>query len=366
MPFAVPFTRSFIAARAAWSVREGAILRITTDTGHIGTGEIAPLPSHGTLSLADQLAQLERLAPRLCGRRVDDLPEAVMAALGEDIAHAPLRCAIETAALDAAARAAGRSVARLLAACPATSVDVNAVIDATGAKDAAEAAGRAVSHGFRTVKVKVGTVRSMAGEVARVAAVRDAIGTATGLRLDANGAWSEQRAVETLRAIEGCAIEVVEQPVPASHIDALARVRAAVPQPIAADESVTGIESVRAIIDQRAADTLVVKLPVVGGPLRAMEVSMLAQGAGLGVIVTSAIESGIGVAAALHVAAALPQTTPACGLATLDLLSHGLIKGDLPVEAGVMHVPATRGLGVTIDENALDHYATSAERIVRA
>ncbi len=206
----------------------------------------------------------------------------------------------------------------------------------------------------------------MAEEVARVAAVRDAAGPNVRLRLDANGAWTEEQAIATIRAIEQYDIDLVEQPVPPGDIAALHRVRAAVRIPIAADESVGGTDTVRALIDARAVDAIVVKLPVAGGVRRGAETCKLALGAGLGAIVTSALDCGIGVAAALQLAAMLPPASRGCGLATLGLLEDDLIVEELRIADGRMEVPRAPGIGVTLDEDALARYAAGAERVVRA
>jgi len=362
--YEVPFRHVFKTAHDPWRRREGAFVRVVTDTGVAGAGEVAPLPSHGTLSLRDLLAALEREAPHLLGRDIDSLGDVDR--LGTDAKLAPLRCALETAAVDAMARTEGMPAAVLLAGGAASRVRVHAVVDALRTWEAVDAAAQAVAKGFRTLKLKAGAEPTLAEEVTRVAAVRDAIGPGIRLRLDVNGAWSERGAIETLRALDGCAIDLVEQPVPARDIGALARVRSAVPQAIAADESVTGLDAARALIDQKAVDAIVLKLPVVGGPLQAMEIARLAHAAGVGVIVTSAFDAGIGVAAALHVAAATARPTVACGLATLELLEDDLIDPGLPVESGTMRLPSWPGLGTGIDEQALARYATTAESVIQA
>lgn len=365
-PYAVPFARGFATAHGGWRVREGVIVRTVTDRGVVGTGEIAPLPSHGTLPNSGQLSALERIAPHLLGAEIGELGARVDAALGEGTPYAPLRCGVETAALDATARAAGVSVATLLSRDAASHVRVNAVIDAAPCAEAAAAAARAVARGFRDLKLKAGGARDAATEEARVAAVREAAGPGVRLRLDANGAWTEQQAIDMIRSVERYGIELVEQPVPPGDAAALRRVREAVRTPVAADESVTGIAAVRALLDARAVDAVVVKLPVAGGPLRALEIARMAAAAGVDAVVTSAFDAGIGVTAALHVAAARPRPVTACGLATLELLEDDLIDEGLRIDAGDMPVPGAPGLGVTIDERALARYATGPERVVRA
>lgn len=365
-PYAVPLTAEFATAHGGWRLREGAIVRVRTDTGVTGIGEIAPLPSHGTASNAQCLSTLERIATRLLGEDIDALVVKLDALIGEGARYAPLRCGVETAALDALARAEGVSVASLLSKHAVRAVAVNALIDAVACADASAAAERAVACGFRDIKLKAGVARSMPEEVARVAAVRDAAGPDVRLRLDANGAWTEEQAIATIRAIAPYDIDLVEQPVPPGDIAALRRVRAAVATPIAADESVGGVGTVRALVDARAVDAIVVKLPVAGGVRRATESCELALAAGLGAIVTSALDCGIGVAAALQLAAALPPASRGCGLATLGLLEDDLIVEELRIVSGRMEVPVATGIGVTLDEDALARYAAGAERVMRA
>jgi len=365
-PYAVPFAAEFATAQGGWRVREGAIVRLVTDSGVTGFGEIAPLPSHGTMASAELLSMLEGIAPHLIGHDVDTLAARVDDLLGEGVACVPLRCGIEVAALDATARAAGVSAATMLSLRVVRDVRVNAVVDAAACVDAVEAARRAVTRGFGDIKLKVGVAASADSEVARVAAVRHAVGPDIRLRLDANGAWTEARAIEVLRALEPHAIELVEQPVAAGDVASLARVRVAVRTPIAADEGVTGGGAVRDLIDARAVDAIVVKLPVAGGPRRALEMMRLAERAGVGVIVTSALDTGIGVAAALQLATTLAQPARACGLATLDLLEEDFIVEALRISNGHMAVPNALGIGVTLDESALARHAAGPERVVRA
>ncbi|MDE3094506.1 MAG: o-succinylbenzoate synthase [Chloroflexota bacterium] len=365
-PYRIPFVAAVGTAHGAWSVREGAIVQLRTGDGAIGAGDVAPLPSHGTADIAACLALLDDIAPRILGTAIDDVPSRIDALVPDDAPFAPLRCALETALLDATARAAGVSVARLLTPDPARDVAVNALVDAAPCAAAAAAAARARAAGFRDIKLKVGMAASVAEETARVAAVRGAAGPAARLRLDANGAWTEEQAIARIRAMEPYAIDLVEQPIPPGDIFALRRVREAVPVPVAADEGAASLAAVRALIEARAVDAVVVKLPVVGGPRLAREMIALVTAAGVAPVVTSAFESGVGVAAALQLSATLPRPARACGLATLGLLADDLIAEQLRVDGGRMALPGAPGIGVTVDAPALARYAAGAERVVRA
>ena len=228
-------------------------------------------------------------------------------------------------------------------------VPVNATISADTPQLAAQAARRAVENGFRCVKLKVGMMRSLAAECELVGAVRDAIGADTLLRLDANQAWDLDTAIDYIRELERFGLEFVEQPVAAGDLAGLAAVRCAVGTAIAADEPVTGVGAAARIIDHDAADILVIKPMIVGGLRLAIEIIDLALSHEVEPVITTTIDSGVGIAAALHLAASF-EGTRACGLATAELLECDLTSGTPQVHGGEMVCPDTPGLGVEIDE----------------
>ena len=354
-PYSVPFRRALSTSQRRWDAREGIILEIETDAGLTGLGDIAPLPEFVTADVEACLRSIEDVAPRLVGYDVGGVMCAFDAAL-PNVALAPLRCAIESACMDVEAQSVGTSVAALLAASPADAVAVNAI-----AADERKAASAAAA-GYRCIKFKVGAA-TMAEDLAQVAAVRRAIGSDVALRLDANGAWSEGEAIAFLTAIEPSGIEFVEQPIAAGDSGALRRVREAVAVPLAADEDVTSVEAARRVIEASAADVIVVKPAVVGGLRLAIEIIEMATASGAGVVVTSTMESGVGVAGALHVAAA-SRSTYACGLATLELLVDDLVSGGLAVAEGAMALPARAGIGVVLNRSVLARFATAPTREV--
>ncbi len=144
----------------------------------------------------------------------------------------------------------------------------------------------------------------------------------------------------------------MEQPV-ASHlgVETLARVRRSIPMPLAADESVADAATAAALLDAGACDVLVVKPARVGGPRQSVRIARDAAAAGVKVTISTLYESGIGLAAALHVAATVPGDR-AHGLGTGELLVTDLVGGRLRVVRGRMAVPAGTGLGVTLDAAA--------------
>jgi L-alanine-DL-glutamate epimerase-like enolase superfamily enzyme len=159
--------------------------------------------------------------------------------------------------------------------------------------------------------------------------------------------------VEFLPQLAAYDLEYIEQPV-AGMAD-LAQVRRAVDVPIAADECVTDAGTVRELAVLGAADIVVVK-PALLGLRAAVSVVRTAQACGLGVVVTSALDTSIGIAAALHLAATLPDPALPCGLATASLLAGDLARDPLTPRSGWLEVPRGPGLGVQLDTESLQRW----------
>ncbi len=215
-------------------------------------------------------------------------------------------------------------------------VPVNAIVPAVGPEQAHAAV---VRSGCRTAKVKVADhPDSLADDLARVEAVRDALGPAGAVRVDANGAWDVDTAVTAVRALDRAAggLEYVEQP--CATIDELAAVRRRVDVRIAADESIRRADDPLRVAVAGAADVAVLKCAPLGGVARALRV---AEAAGLPCVVSSALETSVGLAAEVALAAALPELEFACGLDTLALLDGDLVADALRPVDGLLVVPRT-------------------------
>ncbi|WP_448062099.1 o-succinylbenzoate synthase [Cellulomonas hominis] len=198
------------------------------------------------------------------------------------------------------------------------------------------------SGGCRTAKVKVAEPgQGLAEEVARLEAVRDALGPDGAIRVDANAGWDVETAVQRLRLLDRAAggLEYAEQPV-ASVAD-LAAVRRAVDVPIAADESIRRTQDPLAVVRAEAADVVVLKVQPLGGVRACLA---LAEQVGLPVVVSSALETSVGLAAGIALAAALPELPYACGLATAQLLTADVVTRSLLPVDGAIPVDLARGV----------------------
>jgi O-succinylbenzoate synthase len=200
-------------------------------------------------------------------------------------------------------------------------------------------------RGFPAVKVKV---RDAAG-VALVRAVREAVGAGVGLRVDANGAWDVDTAVAMIGKLAPFGLEYVEQP--CASLDELAAVRRRVDVPIAADECIRSLDDARELRMRAAADVVVLKQQPLGGVRAALAV---AEAAGVPAVVSSMMETSVGIAAGVALAAALPELPYACGLATPSPLPGDVTHSPLVPVAGALTVRR-----VTPDADLIARYAVN-------
>ncbi len=223
-------------------------------------------------------------------------------------------------------------------------IPVNVTVPAVGPEQA-----RAIvaASTCATAKVKVAEPgQAIADDLARVEAVRDTLGPRGRIRVDANGAWDPDTAASAIRQLDRYGLEYVEQP--CRTLEEMARVRLRVDVPLAADESVRTAEDPLHVANLDAADLVVLKVQPLGGVWAAMEV---AEAAKLPVVVSSAVETSIGIAAGIAFAAALPELPFACGLATVALLEGDVVADPLlPVDGAI----AVRR--PTVDAEALARY----------
>ena len=213
-------------------------------------------------------------------------------------------------------------------------VPVNVTVPAVGPARAYEIV---AASGCRTAKVKVAEPgQREADDLERVAAVRDALdaaGPGGRIRVDANGGWSVEQAVRLLRQLGKYSLEYAEQP--CATLPELARLRRLIDIPIAADESIRKAEDPLRVRAAGAADIVMVKVQPLGGVRAALRV---AEACGLPVVVSSAVDSSVGLAAGVALAAALPELPYACGLATMSLLAGDVTAEPLAESGGVLPV----------------------------
>jgi len=338
--FTLPLESPLSTAAGEITERSGFLVRYD-HRGETGIGEATPLAGW-TESLPDCEGGLERALDAGAG----GAHSAGLLELDADKVPAA-RHGFATALLDADARADGVPLYRWFDdARTVESVPVNATVGDADRETTAERAAAAVDRGFDCLKCKVGA-RSVDEDVARVRAVREAVGDGATLRLDANGAWSSGDAERALERLEPLDVAYVEQPVPADDLAGLADLRGTGVD-VAVDEGLVA-HSMAEVFDADAADVAVLKPMVLGGPGNAQTLALRARDRGIEPVVTTTVDAVVARTAAVHVAAAIPDVAP-CGLATAEMLAADLADDPAPVTDGRIAVPQDPGLGVDCDE----------------
>jgi L-Ala-D/L-Glu epimerase len=327
-----PFESSYGAVRE----RELLSVTITDRAGVSGHGEAAPLPAYDGVRLERVEGALERYREALAAAGERPGAELLELCRSADPLPAAL-AAVDVALWDRAGRLDAAPVASLLSERAAEAVAVNATLSELDPAAAAEQAASAVNAGFACLKVKVG----IGDDAARLAAVRAAAGAEVALRVDANGAWSIGEAVRAIEALRAAELEFVEEPV--HGLDAIRAVRAQVAARVAIDETAGQVGALGAC----AADAVCLKISRFGGISGVLAAAAVVRASGAEVYLASTLDGPIGIAAALHAAAALSASGPLphCGLATLALFAD--IEDPLPARGGAIAVPSGPGLGVS-------------------
>lgn len=344
-PYLIPFRQRVQTASETYRERHGFWLEVWDEAGGTGFGEVAPLEAFGTESLAAARAGLERLSEEgLCSPSIWTL-EGIAIALqraGIDRTATPaLHAGVELALLDAHTRSLGVPLARFLNLAARPRVAIQRLLVGCSSAELAQETTASHRAGFETFKLKIGA-ESLEFDAERLEIVRSQLPPASTLRLDANGAYDLQSARIALGMFAKLGIDYLEQPLtsaPVTEYEALRDLGVR----IAADEALLDPNFAQLLISRRAVDVLILKPTLLGGLGRAVSLAREASKQHLRCVVTSSLERHLGVAAALHLAAALPQETS--GLGTLELLASDDALA-LPIEAGFMRVPTLPGLGV--------------------
>jgi len=375
VPIALPARREWRWRGLGGALGRWVVVRVEDAGGLVGFGEATPLPDWGgdfgrsagetpetVVHVVEAL-----LAPVVAGRDPFDVEAALEAMDAAVKGHVYAKAAVEMALWDLQGKRCGQPVHRLLGGRYRTSVPVAHMIGIMGEADAVEEARAASEDGCRAFQVK-GT-----GDLERdarvLAALRGAVGDGVLLRLDANQGYrgiGRKAALAAVRALAAAGADLVEQPT--EGLAEMAALTAGAEVPIVADESCWSPRDALEVAERRAADALSVYVAKAGGLARARTVAALAQLHGLPCDVNGSLESGIGTAASLALAVAMPAITlpavipvsapahaahpRACGRYYAD----DVIAAPLPFSAGALHALERPGLGVEVDEDKLERY----------
>ena len=350
----VPLAAPVQGVHGTTSVQRSVLVRVTTDEGVEGWGNVDPTPGYSLVSAVDIHDAVARLAPALVGADPFNI-HRVLARMDRETADGfEAKAAIEMALLDLKGRALGVPVHSLLGGALTPDVTLNAWIGTVAPEQAAREAAEWVHRGFTTAKIKV----SGSGDegIARVAAVRAAVGDRLALRVDFNESLTRAEAVACIRRLEPYALTLVEQPIARTDIAGLAEIRRAIGIPLMADESVTRPASLMDIIRRAAADIVKVKVMKQGGLLRTRQMIDCAAAAGLRVVIGHGFGLTLSTLAEAAVAATSDAVIPGCEAVGPLKMAGDVVADPVRLGGGVLHLVDAPGLGATIDAEMLKRY----------
>ncbi|WP_313584320.1 dipeptide epimerase [Lacrimispora sp.] len=299
IPLVTPFKT---ALRTVDSVND-IVVRITTDDGETGFGEAPPTAvitgdTHGSILSAIE----EFIAPAIIGMEIENLDGIMKKLHGCILKNSSAKAAVDMAVYDLFAKSCRKPLYKILGG-GCKEIETDLTISVNGVEEMVADSLKAVSQGFRILKIKVGKESKM--DVERIRAIRQAAGPDIKLRIDANQGWSAKEAVKIIRTLEdmGIVMDLVEQPVNAHDFEGMKFVTSQVYTPILADESVFSPEDAIRIIRERAADLINIKLMKTGGIHEALKICAIAESYGMECMIGCMLESKIAVSAAAHLAA---------------------------------------------------------------
>jgi L-Ala-D/L-Glu epimerase len=372
----IPFHQTFSHALHSREESDAVIVKVTDSDGRSGFGESLPRPYVTGETTDTMIARIrQQLAPQILQNTFapgwetfEYLQSAMPDWTRNDNANTAIVawnaafCAVELALLDWSLRLDSASLADLL---PPVRYEVvySGVISADSPADAAALAKRMATLGIRQIKIKLGTAQ----DAARLQAVQKAVGDKIELRADANGAWNADDAIDRLRRLAVFKLRAIEQPVRADDLLGMKRVRDETGIAVMADESLVTAQQAQSLIELGACDLFNIRISKCGGISGSLAIAKLAQQAGIKVQVGAQVgETGILSAAGRTLAAYLPDITFAEGSFGTWLLSEDITVENVAFGyGGRAPLLKTRGLSVTVKEEALERFAADTFEVHR-
>lgn len=357
----LPVARPHKLAMAVIDRHSQVIVRVRTECGVEGLGEIAIIPHYGEEAPGAIKSMIDEvIAPCLVGydiRRLEGLVQ-FMDQIIKNNAYA--KGGIEMACVDAIARAMNVPAYQLFGgklhdSIPLLWVLGNGVID----KDIAEAEARLGDYKLFLVKIGKGDPRE---NVDRALAIRDALGDRAQVRVDINQGWDEATATWGIGELQAGGIEIIEQPLPGHNVEGMRRLTERFTVPIMADEGVMTAQDALRIAQRNAADAFSVKVTKHGGMLRTKQVANIAQSAGIRLFGGTMIEGQIGTSAYAQIFSTMPNLTLGAQLFGPHLLTDDIASPVIAFKDHALVVPDLPGFGVTLDTDKLKFYQRQAAR----
>jgi len=350
----VPLREPVHGVHGVTTVQRSVLVRVASDEGIEGWGNVDPTPGYSAMSAAEVHDTVRRIGPALSGTDPFNVRRALAAMDREVPGCYEAIAAVEMALVDLKARALGLPVHSLLGGRVKDEVAFNAWIGTVPPEQAAREAADWLGRGFRSAKIKVSGAAPEG--IARVAAVRAAVGQRMALRVDFNESLRLAEAVPFIRRLEPYDLTLVEQPIPRGEIAGLAEIRRAISIPLMADESVTGPASLIEIIRRQAADLVKVKVMKQGGLLRTLAMVECAAAAGLRVVIGHGFGLTLSTLAEATVAAVSEAIIDGCEAVGPLKMAADVVAEPVRLDAGAIRLEDRPGFGATVDPDALKRY----------
>jgi L-alanine-DL-glutamate epimerase-like enolase superfamily enzyme len=348
---AVPIRGAFKNAHAVKTVQRSVVVRVRTDAGLEGAGNVDPSPGYSEVTPEAILAAIEScLAPALVGADASNIRSLV--ARMERAAPGALdaQAAVEMALVDLNGKALGIPAHRLLGGAVRDVIQLNGWIGIVSPEDAAGAARDFLARGYRSTKIKVGA--GVEQDRDRVAAVRAAAPDME-IRVDANEGFDVDAAIRLARALAPHRVRLFEQPVPRHDLAGLARVRRSIDIPVMADEAIAGLDTLAQVIRLEAADLVKVKVMKQGGLFRCLQAVDMAVAAGMQCVIGHGFGLTLNTLAELHVASTSESILEGCESVGPAKIDGDVVTAPLRFETGAVRLSDAPGLGATLDDAAL-------------
>lgn len=339
------------------------VVKIHTDEGIVGVGEARPNNPHQHETTWSVVAAIKTFyGPLLIGKDPFDINDIVseMDRLLPENSHA--RTPIDFALYDIMGKATGLPVYKLIGGLCHDRVPLKFPIGQGDKRAMVEETLRVMEEtGAKYIKVKIGPLERMKTDIENLAAIREAVGDKVAIQVDGNAAYNTvYEALKVIREVEKFDVVLIEQPLPKWDLDGMAELTRLVETPILADESVFSPQDAFKVIKMRAADVINIKMPKAGGIHGAKRIAHIAEAAGFPVFVGSTTETGIGGAGGIHFYVSTKNMWPACAcMFGSYMLVDDLVTDEtrFKIEDGYVVPPSSPGLGVEVDEGALETYS---------
>lgn len=351
--FRIPI-RGFADAYTSFTSSNAVLVKIHASDGTVGYGEACAWePEFYGETLESVTSSIQKyIAPKLIGEHPLDI-HRLMAKV--DAAMARITCAkegVDLALFDLVGRLLTVPVSTLLYGRFRDFIPVAAEVGLDSPDAMAENARTILKLGIQCIKIKGSS--DLEEDVKRIREVRKAVGPKTKLRLDPNAHWESGSTIWAMKQVRDCDLEYLEQPVPATDLNGMAKIRSSIDIPLMADESVWTPQDVLQLARRGAADIVNIKISKTCGLLTAKKVETVAESVGMACVVGTEIEPGFSIAAKLQFAASMKRLPYACEFTELLLLKEHILTPWVKIQNGSVRVPDAPGLGFELNRQVLE------------